>query len=217
MTCSHCVDAEDFFGRRTAKRDLRRYRRKGPHKSTQLLLEAIGPAPGPGATLLDIGGGVGAIQHELLQAGFVSAVQVEASEEYLKASQSEASRLGLRDRVAYFHGDFVDMAPTIAEADVVTLDRVICCYPQMERLVERSAAKAKLLFGLVFPRERSGARLGVSLANLFFRARRSAFRVYLHPSAAVDAALRRIGFRQTFNDTTLLWQVAVYSRVPPDR
>lgn len=139
--CPHCVDAEDFFGERMARHDLRRYRKKGPSDSTRRLLDAIGAPASPDATLLDIGGGVGAIDHELLAAGLHHAVHVEASASYLKAAVQEDERRGWRDRVTHHHGDFVDLAPTLPDADVVTLDRVICCYPDMHRLVELSAAK----------------------------------------------------------------------------
>lgn len=147
--CPHCVDAEDFFGERMARHDLRRYRKTGPSASTRRLLDAIGVPASADMTLLDIGGGVGAIDHELLGIGLSRAIHVEASASYLKAAEQEAERRGWRDRLTHHHGDFVDLASTLPDADVVTLDRVICCYPDMARLVELSAAKAKRVYGLV--------------------------------------------------------------------
>ena len=90
--CPHCEDARDFFNRKTARRDLRRYQKKGPSKTTGLLLEAL-RAQGVGdRTLLDVGGGIGAVQHELFREGLRHATQVDASPAYLETSQGEAGR-----------------------------------------------------------------------------------------------------------------------------
>lgn len=196
-----------------ARHDLRRYRKKGPSDSTRRLLDAIGAPASADATLLDIGGGVGAIDHELLGTDVSHAILVDASASYLKAAEQEAERRGWRDRVTHHHGDFVDLAPTLPDADIVTLDRVICCYPDMDRLVELSAAKAKRIYGLVYPREHWALRAAIGLGNLFFRLRRSAFRVYVHPTRAVDAAVTRSGFRRSSYSRTYFWQIATYTRV----
>lgn len=210
--CSHCEDAEDLFNARAARRDLRRYRNRGASATTRLLLEALVAQSGDDETVLDIGGGVGAISHELIEAGFSHAVQVDASSAYLAAAEQEASRLGHRSRTAYFHGDFVALAATVDPADVVTLDRVVCCYPDMELLVIASVDKARHLYGLVLPRERLITRAGVASSNLFFRLRRSSFRTFLHSIDRVDALLRHSGFRRTYTAETLLWQVLTYAR-----
>jgi magnesium-protoporphyrin O-methyltransferase len=163
-------------------------------------------------TLLDIGGGVGVVSHELLRAGFSRAVQVDASAAYLAAAKEEAERRGLSDTITYHHGDFVELSPDLAPADVVTLDRVICCYPDVERLVTSSAAKARHLYGLVFPRERFVTRAGTSLANTWFRLRGSDFRIYLHPGEQVESILHQCGFRRTSSTASFLWRVAMYAR-----
>jgi magnesium-protoporphyrin O-methyltransferase len=211
--CSHCVDAEDqLFNPRTARRDLRRYRRRGPLPSTRLLVEALRGQLAGDRTLLDVGGGVGAVQHELLKEGIAAAVQVDASRPYLEKSREEAERQGHADRVTYHHADYVELAPSLAPADVVTLDRVICCYPDLDRLVEASASKAKHLYGLVYPRERVPVRVMLTAGNAFFRLRRSAYRAYLHPEARVEEAVRRQGFRRTSHARTFLWNVVTYAR-----
>lgn len=210
--CGHCQDAEDVFGERTARRDLRRYRRGGPVRTTRMLLDAIRARLGTDWTLLDVGGGVGAIQHELVEAGAARATQVDASRAYLEVAREEATRRGHADRVEQVHGDFVDVAAAVPEADVVTLDRVICCYPAMERLVEASAAKARHVYGLVFPRDRWPIRTVLGLENLGRRLRRSAFRTYVHPPAAVHDLLHRLGFEPATADRTFVWHVVTYVR-----
>jgi 2-polyprenyl-3-methyl-5-hydroxy-6-metoxy-1,4-benzoquinol methylase len=210
--CSHCEDASDVFNKRAARRDLRRYRSRGPSGTTRLLLDALLAQRSGDQTLLDVGGGVGAIPHELLGAGFSRAVQVDASAAYLEVSSQEAERRGLRGRIDYHKGDFVELSSGLAAADVVTLDRVICCYPDVERLVTSSAAKAQHLYGVVLPRERIITRVGTLLANTWFRLRGSAFRTYLHPQEQVEGILHRCGFRRTSFTHSFLWQVATYER-----
>jgi magnesium-protoporphyrin O-methyltransferase len=210
--CNHCIGAESLFSRRIARRDLRRYRKNGPRFSTRLLLRAVGPPGIRAATLLDIGGGIGAIPHELLASGLASAALVEASAAYLQASEEEAGRRTHRERLAFYHGDFVELADALAPADIVTLDRVICCYPDMEKLVQASANKAKHIYALVYPRERWVTKIGSALINFFLRLRGGAFRIYVHSSAAVDAAVQRNGFRRSFYGRTFLWQVVAYAR-----
>jgi 2-polyprenyl-3-methyl-5-hydroxy-6-metoxy-1,4-benzoquinol methylase len=210
--CGHCRDAGDLFTDRTARRELRRYRKKGPTRTTRTLLDAIRPRLGDRWTLLDVGGGIGAIQHELLDAGVVRATQVDASAAYLEASRREAERLGHADQVEQVYGDFAAMAESVPDADVVTLDRVICCYPHMEVLVEASAKKARHVYGLVYPREHLAMRAFLAAANLYMGLRRSAFRTFMHRGEAVDALVRSLGFERASHETTLLWQVVMYTR-----
>lgn len=210
--CNHCMDAEGLFTERIARRDLRRYRKHGPRLSTRLLLKAIGPPGNHARTLLDIGGGVGVIPHELLTSGLASAVLVEASAAYIQAAEEEAIRRRHHERLRHYHGDFVELADTLAPADIVTLDRVICCYPDMERLVIASAAKAKRIYALVYPRERWLTRIGMGLVNCFLWLRGGPFRTYVHSSKAVDAVVQRSGFRRSSYAQTFLWQVVTYVR-----
>lgn len=210
MNC--CRSYEACFDQATARQELQSYRRKGPSKTTRNLLDLLKRAGIEKLTLLDIGGGIGAIQHELLRAGADSAVQVDASTAYLEASKTEATRLGHRERAAYFHGDFVALAPQLEPADVVTLDRVICCYHDMPALVGLSAARARKLYGLVFPRDVWWIKLGLPLVNLLLKLRREPFRVFIHPTAAVDAVVRGQGLALQTHRKFFVWQVMIYQR-----
>ena len=191
MTNCCCQGVDQIFGERTARHDLRRYRRRGPSKPTRVLLDALRREGVENATLLDIGGGIGVIQQELLEAGVARATSVEASADYLSVAREEAQRRGRADRITYREGDFVALADGVEPADVVTLDRVICCYPDMESLVGRSAARARRLYGLVYPQERWWVGAGLRLTNLLMRLSRRSFRAHLHPTAAEALHARR--------------------------
>ncbi|MCI0577669.1 MAG: class I SAM-dependent methyltransferase [Chloroflexi bacterium] len=213
MNCCQCQGIESLFDRQTAAKELKAYRRQGPPKETRILLEALQAAGVEGHSLLDIGGGIGAIQHEL--AAVAEAItNVDASTAYLNAAREEARQRGYADRASYHHGNFVDLAPNLEPADVVTLDRVVCCYHDAESLVSLSAALAGRLYGLIYPRDTWWMKLFGRVFNAMFRLRRHPFRLFIHPTAAVDTLIRRQGLEPQFYRRSGVWQVAVYQRRP---
>jgi magnesium-protoporphyrin O-methyltransferase len=166
-----------------------------------------------GTTLLDIGGGIGAIQHELLAAGSVSAISVDASSAYLDAARKESDRRGLSGRVTYHHGDFVELVDTVPPADIVTLDRVLNVYPDWERLAAMSAERARRLYGIVIPRDTPFVRLVIRLINFRLRRQRKRVRAAIIPIDEVDRVLRTKAFtRQMYVRVGPAWQVAIYRR-----
>jgi magnesium-protoporphyrin O-methyltransferase len=212
LNCCQCQAIESLFDTRKAEGELKRYRQKGSATTTQVLVEALRQEGVSGETLLDIGGGVGAIQLALLKAGVASSTDVDASTAYIQAARKEAEREGFGDRVRYLHGNFLEIAPEIEAAGVVTLERVICCFPDMPGLVGRSAERAAKLYGLVYPRDTWWMRLGALIANVLLRLRRPPFHFYVHRTSAVDDAVRRAGLEHRFSRNVGLWQVAVYAR-----
>lgn len=211
--CSgQCAGIESQFDARTARHDLRRYRRRGPRGTTRVLLAALRQAGVRGATLLDVGGGVGVIHHELLADGAARATHVDASSSYLAAARDEAERRGHADRVELRYGNFVELAPAIGDADVVTLDRVICCFDDMQALVAASAAHARRLYGLVYPTDNLLVRLGGPIVNALLRLKRSGFRTFIHRTADVDRVVRAAGLTKIFAKRGVAWQVVVYAR-----
>ena len=212
MTGCQCECYSSQFDEKHAIKDLKRYRANGPDKTTRLLLDLLEAEGVRGASVLDIGGGVGVVHHELLAAGAQTAVHVDATAANIRAAEEEATRRGHAGRVRFLQGDFVTLAPEISAADVVTLDRVICCYPDMEGLVSASAGHARRLYGAVFPRERWFLRLMLALGNLARRLRRNAFRAYVHPVREIDATIRRQGLIARRIHDTFVWRVVVYSR-----
>ena len=212
-----CCSSEDSeydrqFDARHAADQLRDYHRKGPRGLTGALIEALRAGGVDGQTVLDIGGGVGAVHHELLRSGAATAVDVDASRAYVAAAREEAERQGHADRVRYLTGDFVALADDVGPADLVALDRVICCYPDMAVLVGRSAALARRRYALVFPRDSYLGRVGIAFLNVGLWLSRSSFRVYAHRSADVDAIVAANGLVKRLHRTTPIWQLALFER-----
>ena len=216
MACTQCEGVEQQFDPKAARRSLRRYRRRGPDKTTRLLIQdlraALEALDARDTLLLDIGAGVGAIHHELLDGRVGRAVHVDASSSHIEVAREETARRGHETRTSFVYGDFVALADTLPEADIVTLDRVICCYHDMTGLVDRSARKALRLYGAVYPRDTIWMGIGIAAINAFQRLTRSAFRVYQHDPGAIDAELRAAGLERRSVRRTLGWEVVVYAR-----
>ena len=212
MDCCQCKGFETVFDEKEARTRLRSYRKNGPAKTTRLLIEALKAQGVEGMTLLDIGGGVGAIHHELLRDGVERATGVDASAAYVKVARKEAERQGHAERVSYHQGNFVELAPSLPQADIVTLDRVICCYHDVQARVRLSVGKAGSLYGLVYPQDTWWTHVMVWADNLWMRIRRNPFRGFVHPEPVIQALVREGGLTRRYHRLSGPWQVAVYAR-----
>ncbi len=213
MSCCQCQGIETEFNQKRAEKELKKYRRKGPSKTTRMLLAALKDAGVKDMSLLDIGGGVGAIQHELIKAGVGKVVNVDASGAYSKAANEEAVRQGHADKISFYHGDFVDLAPKLPAADVVTLDRVICCYHNVDALVGLSAERAGKLYGAVYPRDAWWVKMVFSSLNFFLRVFRHQFRAFVHPTEKVETLVRNNGLiSKKYYGTSGFWQIVVFTK-----
>ena len=207
-----CQGIEEIFNDSMAEGDLENYLKNGPSKDTGRLLDAIRERLPQGFSLLDIGGGVGAIQHELAAAGAEAIINVDASPAYSQVAQAEAARRGYAERASYHIGDFAQMGSELQQVDVVTLDRVICCYDDMPSLVQAAVERARRVMGLVYPRDAWYIRFGVALANLVMTVLRRRFRIYAHPTQEVERIIKAAGFARSFYHSGFFWQVAVYEK-----
>ena len=205
-------DYDALFDDRAARRELDAYRRKGAGGTTRRLLDALRREGVEGSVAIDIGGGVGVLGVELLAAGAAKVVNVDLSRPYLEAAREEMERRGFDDRAAFRHGDFTELAETLEPADIVTLDRVICCYDDWEALVGRSLERARRLYGLVYPRDRWLMRVSIGAVRTVGRLFGQAFPFHAHPERRIDARIRAAGFELVFARRGLAWQTLVYRR-----
>jgi magnesium-protoporphyrin O-methyltransferase len=209
--CVHNRDAGRFFGW-FARRYRRRFARKGLEPSQKHLMEGLTRSGFSRATLLEIGCGVGYLHQRLLLAGAVSAVGVDLSAKMLEEARAAAREQGLAERTDYRQGDLVELAETLAPADMVILDKVICCYPEAESLVTSSARLAKRVYAFTIPRDRWSVHFALWIGRLLLSLIRCGFRSFVHDPAAVDRWLKQAGFERVFEDCTFIWLTRVYAR-----
>jgi Methyltransferase domain len=207
MTCCDPRGCDQFFNRGFARRVARRYRKRGLDRTARRMVSFLERHGVRGASVLEVGGGVGEIQIELLKRGADRALNLELSPGY----ESEATQL-LRETGFEARGDrrLHDIAvepEAVAPADVVVLNRVVCCYPDYERLLGAAGARAQRLFVFSYPRRNAVSRLLIAVQNLGFRIMGREFRVFLHPPASMLAVLGEHGLRVEFAHKGLVWQV----------
>lgn len=198
------------FSSRTARHDARRYRRRGLRGTARRLYRWLRPLA-PGATVLEVGGGVGAVQLELLGDGAAQAVNVEISPEYEQAAADLAAERGVAARLERVVGDYVT-ADVGGDADLVVLHRVVCCYPDMPAMVGKAAAQAGDALALTYPRRTWWVRAGVRLGNAVLRITRNSFRAYVHDPKEILAVASRGGLHRTEEARGLLWESVLCRR-----
>ncbi len=212
MTCCHCALADKEFGEKTARRDLVKYRKRGPNATTRKLISAVRGQPIANARLLDVGSGIGAVTQELLDGAVASATLVDESSAYQAVARDLATERGNSDRCAFVSGDFVEVQPTLPDADLVTLDRVVCCYPDVECLLGAVADTGASWCGLSYPKNSWYIRVVMAAINASLWLRRTDFRVFVHPEQRIWGLLEKQGFRVCHESDTFVWKIVLMER-----
>jgi 2-polyprenyl-3-methyl-5-hydroxy-6-metoxy-1,4-benzoquinol methylase len=213
MTCCNgpCAAAAHFNPKK-ADRDLHRYLRHGPDATTRMLLTELRRWPLQGLRLLDVGGGIGVIAVELADAGLASVTLADASAGYLEAARRHLASRGVSCAAEFFLGDFAATADTLPDADIVTLDRVVCCYPDVEALLRGAAARARRMVAFTYPRDVWYVRTAVVLENSWYRLRQDPFRAFVHSPERMASVLESAGFVRTARRATRQWALDLYRR-----
>ncbi len=211
--CCNPSGYEQLFSPREADRALRIYDKKGLNKMAKRTVDYLKQRGVEGHRVLEVGGGIGAVHVELLEAGAASAVNVELSHGYQQAAAELLARKGLEGRVKQKIGDFTRIADGM-EADDVILNRVICCYPHMETLMNAALSASSLFLVATFPRDRIVSRVTLGMENAYHRIRGVPFRAYIHAPQAILETARRAGFEVAFDDRDLMWHGVVFEKDP---
>jgi hypothetical protein len=213
MTCCGAFEetVDQLFTSKKAEQELQRYRRKGAGPTARLLIEGLSQAGMVEGTLLDVGAGVGALTFDLLDRGIRRALIVEASAGYAAAASDEAVRRGRTTHIELTRSDFLQVAATVPAASVVTLDRVICCYPLYEKLLTEALRHAERGFAFSYPRDRWYVRAGMKVENAM-RRRRTRFQTFVHSESRMRKLILDAGFELVSQRQTLFWSADVFVR-----
>jgi hypothetical protein len=202
----------ELFDERNARRDARAYLKKGLDPAGRRMVDEIVRRGVAGASVLEVGGGIGAPQIELLRSGAARASNVEIVATYEQPARELLETLGLTDRVDRKVLDFARGAAEVAAADIVVLHRVICCYSDMEALVRASADHANRILALSYPSDRWWWRVGQWLSRVWFSLRGCGFRLYLHDPRRILATAESAGLRPILRRRGFVWQIAILER-----
>ncbi len=192
--------------------DLEAWRSGRLHGASQELIDVVADQGIAGVALLDVGAGVGATHLTLLERGAATAIDVDASREYLTTARTEAERRGLAERVEHRYGDIVELAADLPAVDIVTLDSVICCYPYLEPLLRAATRSRPRLVGLTYPRDVWWMRAYMYWFNLIHAVRRRPDRYFIHRHTRLNRLMADAGYRNVHEGGTRAWRVVLYGR-----
>lgn len=207
-----CCGYERVFGARTARHDARRYRKRGPKRTQASVIRLLRERGVQGAQVLEIGGGIGAIQVELLHAGAARTTNVELSSAYETEAAALLRESGLEGRAERLLGDLVTDPGLVAPADAVVLERVLCCYPDLPALLGAAADRARRSLVASYPRRNPVSRAFVRAANLILRLWGRSFRVFVHDPAEIERVAAAHGLMRTDLRRGRVWEVAAFDR-----
>ena len=211
--CCHADDYARMFGRSTAEHDARHFRRRGLGGTAADLARAVVELGIHDASVLEVGGGVGALHLQLLAEGAASAVNVELSPSYEQEAAMLLQERDFADRVERRVGDVVAM-DDLDPVDVVVLHRVVCCYPDWAAMLDATTELATRTVGLTFPRDWWPGRAAVAAGNVVCRLTRTRFRAFVHPADAMLDALALHGFVVRSDHVGLVWRTVALTRAP---
>ncbi len=203
---------EEFFGERSARRDAAGYRKNGPDPMARSLARRAATRSLAGATVLEIGGGVGQVLLELLQRGAAKGEVVELLPSYEPYVRELAAESGLADRVSFRTADLVADPEAASPADVVVLNKVVCCTPDGVELAGIAGSLAQRTLVLSHPRQVWWVSAAFGAVNLYLRVRRRRFRVFIHPTRELDAAIEAQGLERASERNGPLFRIAAFER-----
>jgi methyltransferase family protein len=203
---------EELFQERFARRVTRRYRRKGADAMARSLARRASARGLEGASVLEIGGGIGQVLLELLKRGASGGEVVELVPGYEEHARALAAEAGVGGRASYRTADLVADGDARRPADIVVLNKVVCCTPDGIELTGVAAALARRTLVLSYPRDEWWTRICFGSFNLALRLRRRRFRVFVHPPLALRAAVERNGLSLASTRDGPLFRIAAFER-----
>jgi 16S rRNA G966 N2-methylase RsmD len=211
-SCCDPRGCDRFFGDRFARSVARRYRKRGLDKASRRMVAFLEREGIEGASVLEIGGGIGEIHIELLRRGAARATNLELSAAYDEPARELVREHGLEGRIDRRLHDIAADPGTVEPADVVVLHRVVCCYPDYERLLGAAADRAGRALVFSHPPRNVVSRAVVGAQNLAFRALRREFRTFAHPPRAMLDVLEARGLQVRLRHRGIPWQIEGLAR-----
>jgi 16S rRNA G966 N2-methylase RsmD len=213
--CCGQAGYQTVFGERFAKWVASKYRKRGLDPTQRRMVAFLTDRGIKDASVLEIGGGVGEFQIELLSHGAREATNLEISHGYETQAAALLERSAMTDRVTRRFVDIATSPDEVEPADVVVLHRVVCCYPEYERLLSSAASRAKRLLVYSHPPRNLLTGAFVRFANLLLRVPAKDFRLFVHPPAAMAAAAQAEGLSVSYRHRGLVWQIVGLERLAP--
>lgn len=208
----HCCGADMFFDSKTAKKQYRQYLKKGPSRITSKIIRQLSDHDMEGRSLIDVGGGVGALQWWFLQNSGKETTAIDASTAYLKQAEEHATKNNWMAKTRFIFGDYTQVHSQAGRADYITLDKMVCCYPDYKEIIEISCQQAKAYIALSYPIDGFISKSINFIGSFLAKLRGNSFRPYIHPVKGIREVFEQQGFQRVSYTMSFPWHVETYRR-----
>ena len=206
MEC--CGGYDEVFTERQARWVRGRFERRGLTGPAREIVRWLGSRGlQEGVSVLEIGGGLGELHVELLRRGAARATSVELTGSWEREARRLLAAEGLEHRVERVLGDLVHQPDLAGQADVVVLNKVVCCYPDHAALLQAAGERARRALVLSHPPRTPLVRAGLTVLNAWERLRGHDYRAYAHPPEQMLEELSATGLRPVTSERAGLWWV----------
>jgi hypothetical protein len=109
----------------------------------------------------------------------------------------------------------IDLAGTpeaVEPADIVVLHRVVCCYPDITRLLGAAAGRSRRAVVFSYPVRTLLMRLSVRAVNAWSALNRSPYRMFAHTADDMLAVLSARGFETRYRASSGPWRIVGATR-----
>ena len=210
----HCCGADSFFDQKMAEKEYRQYLKNGPSRVTRKIIQQLESQNVEEKSMIDVGGGIGALQWWFLQKGGKKTTDIDASSGYLKQAKEYASEMGWNGKAHFIMGDCIDVYKEIENSDFITLDKVVCCYPNYEEIIESTCKKAISYVSLSYPMDGIISRIIRGFIVVFLILKKNPYRPYIHSVKEIRNKFKEMGYQRMNHNLAFPWHVETYSRSP---
>jgi hypothetical protein len=201
-----------MFGPGYARHLAARYRRRGLDRTAQRIVDYLSDRGLDRASVLEIGGGIGDVQVELLRRGAERTTNLELVDAYDAEAAALADSAGVRERITRRRLDLAASPDLVEPHDIVVLHRVVCCYPDYERLLTAAADRAERVLVFSHPPRNALTRMLAAGQHLGSRLMGRSFRAFTHPPAAMVTVAEGRGLHTTYRYRGRVWRVVALER-----
>lgn len=200
------------FDTKRARQEMDEYLKSGPKKSTNYILDPLREHSQSTNSLMDIGSGVGAIIWELLDKGVDRAVYLEISPGYSHVFKEQMKTRSYQNQIQVEMGDFTELHKGLPKVDIVTLDKVICCYGDYKPLVELSLQKCKRLYAYTIPRNVWWVKAVHGVETIIKSFQKNHLHTLIHSTSDIEQKVISAGFKKIYQKFNREWLTVLYER-----
>jgi magnesium-protoporphyrin O-methyltransferase len=201
---------------RIARHFDRRDYSNGPtlHETSARLLEQLGDVGEVRPSVLELGSGAGALAVALVEDGAQRATGLDLSPVSVDTARRHAADLGVAERATFETGDA--SVAKLEPHDWVVMDRVICCFGDMDRLLANALPAVRDRLALSVPESRGLRGLANHvlwrMEDLVDTLRGDRCPGYVHDIRRMHRLLADAGLRLRSERPTGFWYTAVFER-----